>query len=308
MCKDLYIYDASSIISAGGRLRTQLKGPVVTTPQGFTRWSLDVGGITFLFTHIFQHINEEKIFVFDSIPYHKLELCPTYKGNRDHSSEDKKVVYKQRDLCELILKDIGIATIRQEGYEADDIVYSYWYEHCKDYDHVYIVTGDSDYYFMVDKKTSILPATSRNKTVTLENYSEACSKSMYIPYNTLLLNKILFGEPGDNVPSVLTVSESNRLWNLYLKTMPVKEYFRERDVIESFLKTGTSEGQQKDLLYMLDMIYPVLLASPEVGTLTQDDAKLFEWGQAVGNSKYGNSQSSRRVVALLEEWLYSGAL
>lgn len=308
MCKNLYIYDASSIISAGGRLRTQLKGPVIMTPQGFTRWSLDVGGITFLFTHIFQNINDEKIFVFDSIPTHKIDICPSYKGNRDHSSDEKIAVYKQRDLCELILKDIGIATLRQEGYEADDIVYSYWYEHKDEYDHVYIVTSDSDYYFMVDDKTTILPATSRSKTVTIDNYVEVCSKSMYIPYNSLLLNKILFGESGDNVPSVLSKQESQRLWNLYLNIVPVKEYLRERDVIEGFLKVGTTEEQFKDLQYMLDMIYPILLASPAVNTLLQNDSKLFEWGQAVGNAKYGTSQSSKRIITLLDEWLHQGVL
>lgn len=300
--RTIYAFDSSNIISAGGNIDAQLRGPVIITGDGYKRWSMDVGGISFLFTHLYNHMNDNNVFMFDRRPTYKASFIPNYKGNRDHTSEARKSVFKQRDLAELILRDIGIPTMAEEDFEADDMAYTLYQNYKDPMDHLYFVVNDSDYYFMVGDKCTILPSTSRAKEVNKHNFEITAKCGEVIPYNTIVLHKMLFGEPGDNIPARLTKNKARSIFE-YTTKKYVPSLCNNRKYLEHIISEIPNEPIREDMQYMLDAIFPVERPMPLLDFDTVDEHKLFEWGCAIGNRKFGKQEVSQRIVNLLEDWM-----
>lgn len=140
-----------------------------------------------------------------------------YKGGRAKSSGP---LLQALNMTEYLLRDGGVACAAQEGYEADDLVKAGVDLAKKEYPDCYIdvVTNDTDLVPLVDEQVSVFLRSQKgtwaedafiekNKyiQITPYNYSEVLGqrsdyKSMRVPWNTLLLVKMLRGDTSDNIP------------------------------------------------------------------------------------------------------------
>ena len=148
-----------------------------------------------------------------------------YKGSRS-GMNDK--LFEAMQLTVQMLQKSGIACYAGNDYEADDLIKAV-IDKCKvDYPGmpIDVVTGDADLVPLVDDTVSVFLSSrtgtyavskdiekTKYKQITPDNYEEVVSSlSAYkaykggVPYNSLLLIKMLRGDSSDNIPGVTSKS------------------------------------------------------------------------------------------------------
>ena len=187
MGRILHLIDTSSAVYAGSvNTRSFIPGPIVDTGNGYKERIIPTGGLNQLFNIIYKHYNTGTIvFCCDRAPTIKRGIFPEYKTTRSFNEK----VSIQKEICEYVLNDCGFIVLGEEGYEADDLVYSCVKKFKKQYDHIYVHTGDSDLYLLVDDNVSIEPTHSKAKTVNKANFSYAAKAGKTTPYNTISFQK-----------------------------------------------------------------------------------------------------------------------
>ena len=285
----LRIIDVSSYIHAGSCNKSAvLSGPVVKTDRGYKVPTISAGGISLIFNELYSHVGTcDYIFCCDRNPTIKKGMYPDYKYNRDH----KESIHIGKDVAEYILKQCGFTVLYGDGYEADDYIYSCAKRFKKEYDHIYIHTGDSDLYFLVSDNTTIAKSHSRTKDVDLSTYRASCTRDGAIPYNTCTFRKVLFGDTSDCIPALPSEQQDYLIKLFYTpQDMPLlgdKEYVRA--IVEQVAPWAL---QQVDLVYPLDTDTPEFISSP-------DKSIVRSWGFAM-NNKYFRNQIYEDKTGLIQ--------
>ena len=133
----------------------------------------------------------------------RTEKFPDYKAQRAATPEEFK---GQVGILDEVLGTLGITTLSQENYEADDIIATLTTAaRPLDYE-VLIVTGDRDYFQLVDEKTTVLypvRGVSNLKRYTPEAVEEkyGLTPAQYPDFAALR------GDPSDNLPNVPGVGD-----------------------------------------------------------------------------------------------------
>lgn len=138
-----------------------------------------------------------------------------YKGNREKMPEQ---MFEAVTDCERILRQAGVSCYAVQNYEADDLIFACIQRAKEKYPGcpIDVVTNDADLLPLVDDTVSVF---LRSKTgtfavskdlekahyvqVTPDNYQDVVErlsayKGFMIPYNSLLLHKILRGDTSDH--------------------------------------------------------------------------------------------------------------
>lgn len=198
MPKILHIFDVSPFIHAG---RVNKASKLEQLVDLGTTWKTQVtptGGLSLIFNTLYSVIDKgDFVFCCDRNPTIKKDMYPDYKATRHHDTE----IQVQKGVVEYVLEKCNCTVLARAGYEADDIIYSIVQKFYKAYDYIYIYTGDSDLYFLVDDIVSIKPHSSRGKEVNRYNYEQVL-KSKKSVYNTLTVQKIIKGDSSDNIPAL----------------------------------------------------------------------------------------------------------
>ncbi|MCH5164685.1 MAG: DNA polymerase I [Clostridiales bacterium] len=133
-----------------------------------------------------------------------------YKANRKGMPDDLAV---QMPILKNLLREMGIAVVEKEGYEADDIIGTM----AKRYNGpTYIVTGDRDSFQLIDETTKVL-MTKRGITETGE-FDRLELKAQYgLTPEGIIVYKALAGDSSDNIPGVpgIGVKTATDLVNKY---------------------------------------------------------------------------------------------
>ncbi|HEX6220402.1 MAG TPA: DNA polymerase I, partial [Acidimicrobiia bacterium] len=133
----------------------------------------------------------------------RTESYPEYKANRDKAPDHFR---SQLPLIDEVLQALHITQLREEGYEADDIIASLTKQATGDGWDVLIVTGDRDAFQLVGDKVKVL-YTRRgiSDTVLADEHwvtdKYGISPSQYVEYAALR------GDTSDNLPGVPGVGE-----------------------------------------------------------------------------------------------------
>lgn len=207
----LRLMDLSSFIHAGHvNKRSNLERFVndgVTWKSQYT----PTGGAAYVFNKMYDLVGcGDIVMCCDRNATIKKEMIPGYKSNRSYD----RGVECDKYATEYLLQKAGFTVIARAGYEADDIVYNLWRKHHDEYDKIYIYTADSDYYFMVDEKTEIMPSKSDAKHVTMENYREVAMKDGLL-YNCMMAVKIATGDSTDCIPALPKSLQKEFIANMY---------------------------------------------------------------------------------------------
>lgn len=139
-----------------------------------------------------------------------------YKANRENRGNP---FYQGIDTAIALMKNGKVSLYRKQGMEADDLLYSL-VKKIKETDTITpidIITNDSDILPLVDEQVSVYIRGTREYTVegcpivkgyyqvTPESWDEYISYSSYykdfkLPYNSILLYKMIRGDTSDTVP------------------------------------------------------------------------------------------------------------
>lgn len=122
------------------------------------------------------------------------ELYDLYKANRDEPPDELKPQFK---LIENMLGHMQIPTISFEEYEADDIIGAAAVQWEKDFDEIYIVSGDKDLMQFVSKKVKMLD-TMKDKVLDPKGVEEkmGVKPSQIVDYLSIV------GDASDNIPGM----------------------------------------------------------------------------------------------------------
>ncbi len=154
-----------------------------------------------------QHSPELFVAAFDSrTPTFRHELYDEYKANRLKTPED---LHAQIPIIEEILLALGISILRQDGFEADDIIASIAVR-CKAEDRkCVIISGDKDLMQLVGGSVSILKP---GKTGGWDAVDEDAVRAEWGIGPELMLDLLsLTGDASDNVPGVKGVGDKTAL-------------------------------------------------------------------------------------------------
>lgn len=292
---NLHLLDIGGHIWTGSvNKRAVIEGPVINDSTGYRTPIIQSGGLSFIFNKVYDYAYKDKmIFVGDRYASIKAGMRPTYKSNRN----ENRGIEIQKELCEIILKDCGFEVLAEEGYEADDILYTICENYKKEFDKIYVHTGDGDMYFLVDDNVDIVPVSSRDKYICKENYRNTVDKKTITPYNSSTFNKVLFGCNSDKVEPLSREWQDKLLdafYNdFYFPLMGNKQFMRE--VIKAMFP---------DVLGQFDLIYPLDVKDLEVDFYKEADLnKVAAWGNIVGNRKFSRMDNiPESIYSMINSW------
>lgn len=140
------------------------------------------------------------ILCFDGGNTIKKELLPSYKAGRVPNYS----VLAQLDLLKEILLDCDIPFYQDEKYEADDYICSlvHFFDRVRDPDNITIYSDDRDLACCVSDTVTLRNATSNGIIIDRNNYEQRVVSGKSIPYNTILLYKLFYGDKSDNYSGV----------------------------------------------------------------------------------------------------------
>ena len=147
---------------------------------------------------LFDRYNPEYFLVtLDSLtPTFRHQMYPEYKATRDKTPED---LHAQIPRIEAILKALGIAAIRMNGYEADDIIATYA-KKCQEEDsQCRIITGDKDLLQLVNENIKVI---RYGKDDYNEMDREGVFKEWGVWPEQILDYLSICGDTADNIPGV----------------------------------------------------------------------------------------------------------
>ena len=295
--KDLHIIDVYAHIWTGSvNTRAAIYGPVIKTESGYRERKIPSGGIAFLFNKLYDlQFENYVVFVADRYPAYKKQILLRYKEQRSFNES----VNLQKQVAEHILDKIGIGFHAVEGYEADDIIYTLVDKYHSDFDSVYVYADDSDMSICVNDNTSLRKVKSTGKNITRENYEYTAYTAREIPYNSIAVQKIMYGDTADNIPR-LDKHIAQRVANCTLGE--TQNYLLGKRVfVEGLIKTFVPEATQQ-----FEAVFPFLLndlGTPPKVSINRD--LLNSWGAAIGNRKFRPSVNiDADIAALFELGLY----
>lgn len=159
----------------------------------------------------------------------------TAVGYKEDRSSQSSKFYEGINLTQNFLLEGGVCCLRAENYEADDLIKAAVDRAKEIYPDlpIDIFTGDQDLLPLVDEQVSVFLRSkkltwavtkelekSHYVQVTPDNYQEYVEtlsdfKGLQVPYNTVLLKKLLRGKKADNIPKLpkMTPTRYNKILN-----------------------------------------------------------------------------------------------
>lgn len=203
----LVILDCSNYIYQGTYSRQYISRGVRQVDGVYKANDAPIGGVNFLLKNIkeLQSADTTIVPVFDRPPTIKREMYNSCFGHQDYKGNRGKkdvTITLQQSYAEQILRDIGFNVQAADGYEADDLIYSFIQEYGEDFDYIEVHTRDSDLSFLVNAKTTIEPVGKTGKHIDIYNYEHLVYSKEDIQYNSSQLWKMALGDTSDNIPGV----------------------------------------------------------------------------------------------------------
>lgn len=252
----LHILDLKQYMYTGVSKRQTCVRGVIEDAGCYRPREFRCGSLAYVIDEVYRILKDKSnviVFCIDMPPTIKREMSKQYfnrqyKGGRQKAPEH--VTYQFKFAIDMV-KKIGFNYVMLEGYEADDGVASVIRKYKNYYDNIVIHSNDSDQYYLVNEKTSIVPTSLKGKTVTVANYESIANKDRTVPYNTITLQKLIHGEPGDNILAV--PSEKART---IMKLIPREAYrfLGDNEILRTLVRNSCNDDVQ--VMRTFDLIAP----------------------------------------------------
>ncbi len=190
--KTLFLIDGSSYIYRAYHAVRDL-----STKEGFPTNA--IYGFTNMLLKVLREQEPDYVaMVLDSPgPTHRHEIFPDYKANRPPMPDDLRV---QIPRIEDLSKAFNIATLRLDGYEADDIIATLVDRFSEDVDDIVIVSSDKDFMQLVSQGVRMLD-TMKDRWIGIDDVKERFGVDPEHVPDVLAL----IGDSSDNVPGLTGV-------------------------------------------------------------------------------------------------------
>ena len=206
MSKKILLIDGNSMAN---RAFYATMGRMMKTPTG-----ISTNAVYGFFQIMFKTIEEEKpdkiIVAFDiSSSEKRTKIFSEYKAGRHKAPEDLTM---QFPIIKELLKTMNIPIVQKDGIEADDILGAIAKKEGKKGNKIIILTGDRDYFQLVDININIrYPKTIMGKTeyIIYDNYK--INEEYGLTPEKLIEVKALMGDASDNIPGVKGIGEKTAL-------------------------------------------------------------------------------------------------
>lgn len=298
MDAELHVVDMSPAIYAGHyNRRSMIPADVIQTAEGWRERYIPTGGTCMLFNMLGQYLaNGTFAFVADRQPSIKQSMWAGYKSSRTHPGP----IQISKGVAEYILQDCGFNIYYRDGYEADDVVANIVRANHERYERIFVHTGDSDLYILVDDKVTVLPSSSKAKTVTRENYEYTVNSKRNVAYNTKVFDKFLHGDPGKDIPS-LSPYDQKFLRDRVLCTEAMRIKAGDWVFMRSYF-----ERCYPQLYDRLQLFYPLPIDEPWEISNQENLQRIKEWAFEIGCRKIMAQKGdvSKQVQELLDLGLY----
>lgn len=200
---NLYIFDGTALV-----YRAFYALPSMTTSDGKPTNAV-FGLAKMLMKFIHEHLKpgDHVVFVLDTKEMtFRHTLFEDYKANRAGAPDDMVV---QLPYVERLVKALGIPIAKQTGFEADDVIATLVKKHCKDFEWVYVITGDKDLLQLVDENVHILRFASMGVTDLVEYDENEVFKRYGVKPSQMGDYLALVGDVSDNIPGVKGIGKKS---------------------------------------------------------------------------------------------------
>lgn len=193
------------------------------------------------------------IVCFDSKSFRK-NIDPKYKGHRSPNPD----VNAQLELLYTFLPKFGICCLKEDGAEADDLIFTCVEKYKSVFGNINIYSADYDIAHNVSRGINLLAVNSNTIDISAESFQSI----LKVPYNTITAHKLFFGDKSDNIPSLGSVA--NSLFEVYLyvinKMNIQPDYYKTREFMESLLDSVYTQYLNPEDIEIikrrLDLVYP----------------------------------------------------
>ena len=244
MSKKILLIDGNSMAN---RAFYATMGRMMKTPTG-----ISTNAVYGFFQIMFKTIEEEKpdkiIVAFDiSSSEKRTKIFNEYKAGRHKAPEDLTI---QFPIIKELLKTMNIPIVQKDGIEADDILGAIAK---KEGNKIIILTGDRDYFQLVDINVNIrYPKTIMGKTeyIIYDNYK--INEEYGLTPEKLIEVKALMGDASDNIPGVKGIGEKTALKLIiqFGSLEKIYEYIENSDGKEIAKATLNKLIQDKEMAYV----------------------------------------------------------
>lgn len=200
MGEKLVLIDGHSILN-----RAFYGVPELTNAEG-----LHTNAIYGFLNILFKFLEEEQpkylAVAFDlKAPTFRHKMYEAYKGTRKPMPQE---LHEQVPIMKDILKAMGILTMEQEGYEADDILGTMAKRAEQAGLEVSLISGDRDLLQIASDHIKIrIPKTKGNRTDVEDYYAKDVQEKYHVTPLQFIELKALMGDTADNIPGVPKVGE-----------------------------------------------------------------------------------------------------
>ena len=247
MSKKILLIDGNSMAN---RAFYATMGRMMKTPTG-----ISTNAVYGFFQIMFKTIEEEKpdkiIVAFDiSSSEKRTKIFNEYKAGRHKAPEDLTI---QFPIIKELLKTMNIPIVQKDGIEADDILGAIAKKEGKKENKIVILTGDRDYFQLVDINVNIrYPKTIMGKTeyIIYDNYK--INEEYGLTPEKLIEVKALMGDASDNIPGVKGIGEKTALKLIiqFGSLEKIYEYIENSDGKEIAKATLNKLIQDKEMAYV----------------------------------------------------------
>lgn len=247
MSKKILLIDGNSMAN---RAFYATMGRMMKTPTG-----ISTNAVYGFFQIMFKTIEEEKpdkiIVAFDiSSSEKRTKIFNEYKAGRHKAPEDLTI---QFPIIKELLKTMNIPIVQKDGIEADDILGAIAKKEGKKENKIVILTGDRDYFQLVDINVNIrYPKTIMGKTeyIIYDNYK--INEGYGLTPEKLIEVKALMGDASDNIPGVKGIGEKTALKLIiqFGSLEKIYEYIENSDGKEIAKATLNKLIQDKEMAYV----------------------------------------------------------
>ena len=247
MSKKILLIDGNSMAN---RAFYATMGRMMKTPTG-----ISTNAVYGFFQIMFKTIEEENpdkiIVAFDiSSSEKRTKIFSEYKAGRHKAPEDLTI---QFPIIKELLRMMNIPIVQKDGIEADDILGAIAKKEGKKGNKIIILTGDRDYFQLVDMNVSIrYPKTIMGKTeyIIYDNYK--INEEYGLTPEKLIEVKALMGDASDNIPGVKGIGEKTALKLIiqFGSLEKIYEYIENSDGKEIAKATLNKLIQDKEMAYI----------------------------------------------------------
>ena len=247
MSKKILLIDGNSMAN---RAFYATMGRMMKTPTG-----ISTNAVYGFFQIMFKTIEEENpdkiIVAFDiSSSEKRTKIFSEYKAGRHKAPEDLTM---QFPIIKELLRMMNIPIVQKDGIEADDILGAIAKKEGKKGNKIIILTGDRDYFQLVDMNVNIrYPKTIMGKTeyIIYDNYK--INEEYGLTPEKLIEVKALMGDASDNIPGVKGIGEKTALKLIiqFGSLEKIYEYIENSDGKEIAKATLNKLIQDKEMAYV----------------------------------------------------------